>query len=49
MANVPISGALAEKYGYLALSIFSGLTVLVGGALLAAARVMQDRRLHTII
>jgi hypothetical protein len=49
MANVPISGALAEKYGYLALSIFSGLTVLVGGVLLVAARLLQDRRLHTVI
>jgi hypothetical protein len=49
MANVPISGALAEKYGYLALSIFAGITVLVGGVLLVAARITQDRRLHAII
>jgi hypothetical protein len=49
MANVPISGALAEKYGYLALSLFSGITVLVGGVLLVAARIMQDRRLHATI
>ena len=41
MANVPISGALAEKYGYLSLSIFSGVTVLVGGAILVAARLVQ--------
>jgi hypothetical protein len=49
MANVPISGALAEKYGYLALSILSGVTVLIGGALLVAARVLQDRRLRAIV
>lgn len=49
MANVPISGALAEKYGYLALSVFSGLTVLVGGALLVAARMLQCRQLRAVI
>ena len=49
MANVPISGALAEKYGYFALSVFSGVTVLIGGALLVAARVLQDRRLRAIV
>lgn len=49
MANVPISGALGERYGYLALSIFSGVTVLVGGALLVAARTLQDRRLKAVI
>lgn len=49
MANVPISGALAQKYGYLSLSLFSGLTVLTGGALLVAARVVQDRRLGAVV
>jgi hypothetical protein len=49
MANVPISGALAEKYGYLALSMFSGVTVLVGGALLVAARMVQDGRVRAIV
>jgi hypothetical protein len=49
MANVPISGALGEKYGYLALSIFSSVTVLIGGALLIAARLLQDRRLKAVI
>jgi len=49
MANVPISGALAEKYGYLALSIFAGVTVLAGGALLVVARVMQDKRMRVIV
>lgn len=49
MANVPISGALAERYGYLALSIFSGVAVLVGGALLVVARLMQDRMPRAIV
>jgi len=49
MANVPISGALAQKYGYLSLSLFSGLTVLAGGALLVAARAVQDKRLRAVV
>lgn len=49
MANVPISGALGEKYGDLALSIFSGVTVLIGGALLVVARVLQDKRLKAVV
>ncbi|KAJ5961158.1 uncharacterized protein N7479_008308 [Penicillium vulpinum] len=49
MANVPISGALAEKYGYLSLSIFSGASMLLGGLLLIAARLVQNRQLRAII
>jgi hypothetical protein len=49
MANVPISGALAEKYGYLSLSIFSGIAVLVGGAILVAARLVQNREWRAIV
>jgi hypothetical protein len=49
MANVPISGALGEKYGYLALSIFSGVTVLIGGALLVAARILQNGRPKAVV
>ena len=49
MANVPISGALAERYGYLALSMYSGVTVLIGGALLVVARGMQDRQMRAIV
>ena len=48
MANVAISGALAEKYGYLSLSIFSGITVLAGGALLIAARLVQNREWRAV-
>lgn len=49
MANVPISGALAARYGYLALSMFSGVSLLLGGLSLTAARLAQDRRLRAVI
>jgi hypothetical protein len=49
MANVPISGALAEKYGYLSLSLFSGVSLILGGILLIVARLVQDRRLLAIV
>ncbi|PYH44576.1 putative MFS monocarboxylate transporter, partial [Aspergillus saccharolyticus JOP 1030-1] len=38
MAGVLISGELAEKYGYLALSIYSGVSLLVGSLLLLVAK-----------
>ena len=49
MANVPISGALAERYGYLALAMFSGVMVLIGGALLVLARMVQCKQLRAVI
>lgn len=49
MANVPISGALVEKYGYLSLSIYSGVSLLLGGLLLIAARLAQSRELRAIV
>lgn len=49
MANVPISGALAEKYGYLSLSLFSGVSLLLGGILLIAARMVQSKKLRAIV
>lgn len=49
MANVPIGGALVEKYGYLPLSIFSGVSLLVGGFLLIAARLVQAKQLLAIV
>jgi secreted trypsin-like serine protease len=49
MANVPISGALVEKYGYLALSMFSGASLLLGGFLLTAARLVQSRQLRAVV
>lgn len=49
MVNVPISGALAEKYGYLSISIFSGVTVLAGDVLLIAARLVQNKEWRAIV
>ncbi|KAJ6186837.1 hypothetical protein N7519_001745 [Penicillium mononematosum] len=49
MANVPISGALVERYGYLSLSMFSGASLLLGGVLLIAARLSQNRQLRAIV
>lgn len=49
MANVPVSGALAEKYGYLSLSLYSGIALIVGGIILIAARLVQSRKLLEIV
>lgn len=49
MAGVPISSELAGKYGYLALSIYSGVSLLVGSVLLAAARFVQSRKLLDVV
>lgn len=49
MAGIPISGQLAGKYGYLALSIYSGVSLLVGAVLLVIARLAQNRRLFAIV
>ncbi|KAJ5701215.1 hypothetical protein N7488_008763 [Penicillium malachiteum] len=49
MANVPISGALVEKYGYLSLSIFTGVSLLLGAILLLTARLILNRNPLAII
>lgn len=49
MAGVPISGELAGKYGYLSLSIYAGVSLLVGGVLLVAARFSQNRSLFAVV
>jgi len=49
MAGIPISGQLAGKYGYLALSIYSGVSLLVGAVLLVIARLVQNRSLSAIV
>ncbi|KAL2870560.1 MCT family MFS transporter [Aspergillus lucknowensis] len=49
MANVPISGELVGKYGYLALSIYSGVSLLVGSLLLLLARFAQNRKLLAVV
>ncbi|KAE8356054.1 major facilitator superfamily domain-containing protein [Aspergillus coremiiformis] len=49
MAGIPISGELASGYGYLALSIYSGVSLLIGSGLLAAARFVQSRKLLAVV
>ncbi|KAJ5894611.1 hypothetical protein N7495_006302, partial [Penicillium taxi] len=49
MANVPISGVLVEKFGYLSLSLFSGVSLILGGIFLIAARLVQDKHFFAVI
>lgn len=49
MAGVPISGELAGRYGYLPLSIYSGVSLLVGSFLLIAARLAQNKSLYAAV
>lgn len=44
MASTPISGELSEKYGYLSLSIYSGVSLIVGSVFLLMARLVQSRK-----
>jgi hypothetical protein len=45
LAGTPISGQLAGKYGYLAVSIYTGSSLVLGAILLIWARLVQERRL----
>ncbi|OJJ64772.1 hypothetical protein ASPSYDRAFT_84766 [Aspergillus sydowii CBS 593.65] len=45
MASTPISGELSEKYGYLSLSIYSGVSLIVGSVFLLMARLVQSRKI----
>ncbi|CAG8169214.1 unnamed protein product [Penicillium olsonii] len=49
LAGIPISGQLAGKYGYLSLSIYAGVSLIIGGTLLAAARFKQEKSLWAVI
>ncbi|KAL4966157.1 MCT family MFS transporter [Aspergillus stella-maris] len=49
MASTPISGELAGKYGYLALSTFAGVSLIVGSVFLLFARVAQDRKVLAVV
>ncbi|KAL3477280.1 major facilitator superfamily domain-containing protein [Aspergillus californicus] len=49
MASVPISGELSAKYGYLSLSIYSGVSLLVASMLLLVARLAQNRKLLAVV
>ncbi|OOF94566.1 hypothetical protein ASPCADRAFT_50418, partial [Aspergillus carbonarius ITEM 5010] len=49
MAGIPISGELSQKYGYLALSIYAGVSLLLGGVVLGVARGMQSWRVGAVV
>lgn len=49
LAGTPISGQLAGKYGYLSLSIYSGVSFILGSVFLTAARMVQNRKLLALI
>ncbi|KAL4923176.1 MCT family MFS transporter [Aspergillus undulatus] len=49
MASTPISGELAGRYGYLALSIFSGVSLIIGGIILLLARLVQNRKVLAVV
>jgi hypothetical protein len=45
LAATPVAGALVDRYGYLALSMFVGAVEVVGAILLWCARLSLDKRL----
>jgi hypothetical protein len=49
LAGTPIAGALASKYGWLSVSIYTGVSLLAAAAVLAIARFKQDRKLLAIV
>ncbi|KAL5341036.1 major facilitator superfamily domain-containing protein [Aspergillus crustosus] len=49
MASVPITGELAARYGYLAVSIYSGVSLIVGSLILLLARLSQSQDLWAVV
>ncbi|KAL1965469.1 hypothetical protein VTN77DRAFT_5725 [Rasamsonia byssochlamydoides] len=49
LAGTPVSRALAGRYGYLALSIYSGVSLLAGASVLVLARLVQNRKLLAVV
>lgn len=49
LASTPIGGALIEKYGYLSLSIYTGVSLLLGSAVLLVAKLSQNRKLFAVV
>ncbi|KAH8689889.1 putative MFS monocarboxylate transporter [Talaromyces proteolyticus] len=45
LAGTPVSGALIDKYGYLSVSIYSGVSMLVGSLVLVMAKLTQNSKL----
>jgi predicted MFS family arabinose efflux permease len=48
LVGAPIGGALVSNYGYLALSVFTGATLLVAGVIMIAARLKFDRKILVV-
>lgn len=49
LVGPPISGQILGRFGYLALSAWTGATLVVGSAVLAAARLRLDRRILAVV
>ncbi|KAJ5241777.1 uncharacterized protein N7469_000104 [Penicillium citrinum] len=49
MANIPISGALVAKHGWLSIALFSGVSLLLGSVFLIVARLSQDRNFLAVV
>ncbi|KAL4909553.1 hypothetical protein BDW74DRAFT_174755 [Aspergillus multicolor] len=49
MASVPISGELSAQYGYLSLSIYSGVSLIVGSLFLLMARLIQSTNIRAVV
>ncbi|QKX60182.1 uncharacterized protein TRUGW13939_07325 [Talaromyces rugulosus] len=49
LAGTPVSGALIDRYGYLSVSIYSGVSLLAGSSVLAMARLAQNRKLFAVV
>ncbi|KAL1979612.1 hypothetical protein VTN96DRAFT_5452 [Rasamsonia emersonii] len=49
LAGIPVSGELAGKYGYLPLSIYSGVSLLTGAVVLFFAKLVQNRDLRAVV
>ncbi|KAL4921324.1 major facilitator superfamily domain-containing protein [Aspergillus aurantiobrunneus] len=49
MASTPISGELSGKYGFLSLSIYCGVSLILGSLVLLIARLVQSRRLLDVV
>lgn len=47
--GTPISGQLVGQYGWLALSMFSGATLIAGSVLIACSRFFQDRKPFAVV
>lgn len=49
LAGTPVNGALIRNYGYFSASLFSAVTILIGGFCLVAARLLLGKQLLVAI